>query len=272
MYEGELADNGVTFLPGVLGDEFLNAFRAEYDYLDANLNGVDETTKEPLVVFWRHVEGEQKRTVALTRCEVLKGFIFDSLPGILAKAFPSIRRLQLLECIVFNKPPIISNTLNWHQDVAYFPLKPNNQIAVWFPLDFVNRKRGAMQYALGSHKAGAMGSTNLHSRKPFDGETRPLIPEDPALAGYEVKTFEMSPNDLLVHDGYTWHQSGPNTEPGHTRRGISIRFITTEAVFDPRPGQGAAFTKQINVSTGELLPDCSAFPVVFGQQITGTAT
>ena len=43
----------------------------------------------------------------------------------------------------------------------------------------------------------------------------------------------MRPTDLLVHDGYTWHQSGPNVEEGHTRKGVSIRFVTTEATFDP---------------------------------------
>ena len=147
--------------------------------------------------------------------------------------------------------------------MAYFPLKPNNQIAVWFPLDFVNIDRGAMQYAIGSHKAGAMGSTNLHTREPFDGEVRPLIPDNPEDAGYKVRIFEMTPRDLLVHDGYTWHQSGPNIEEGHTRRGVSIRFITNEARFDPRPGQGAAFTKQISVAPGDILPDCSTFPVVY---------
>lgn len=262
MYEKQLERDGVIFLRRVLDDDTLDAIRAGYDALDASLTGMDETTQEPLVVFWCHVEGEQKRTVGLEHFPALKAFIFDSLPGIISETLPSVRRLQLLECIIFNKPPLISNILNWHQDVAYFPLKPNNQIAVWFPLEYVNTERGAMQYALGSHKAGAKGSTNLHTRVPFDGENRPLIPRDPAQAGYEVKTFEMTPNDLILHDGYTWHQSGPNIEAGHTRRGVSIRFITEEAVFDPRPGQGAAFTKQIKVAPGEFLPDCSAFPVV----------
>ena len=60
--------------------------------------------------------------------------------------------MQLLETIIFNKPYETSNTLHWHQDVAYFPLKPNNQIAVWFPLDEVDREAGALNYAIGSHK------------------------------------------------------------------------------------------------------------------------
>ena len=45
-------------------------------------------------------------------------------------------------------------SLHWHQDVAYFPLKPNNQIAVWFPLEAVDKEAGALNYAIGSHKEG----------------------------------------------------------------------------------------------------------------------
>ena len=35
--------------------------------------------------------------------------------------------------------------------------------------------------------------------------------------------------------------------------GVSVRFIIEAACFDPRPGQGAAFTKQIDVSKGEEI-------------------
>ena len=90
----------------------------------------------------------------------------------------------MLEPIIFNKPYEVSNTLHWHQDVAYFPLKPNNQIAVWFPLEAVDcRSEDARNYAIGSHKEGIKGSTDLHTRKPFDNENRDLIPQDPAKVG-----------------------------------------------------------------------------------------
>ena len=168
--EQQLASDGVVLLENVLSQAFIDSFSAEYAKFDATLSG-EEKTKDPLVVFWKHVEGEQKRTVSLKKCSVLESFILNDLVKILTSQFPKIGRLQLLECIIFNKP------------------------------------------------------------------------DDPARAGYTVQTFEMQPTDLLVHDGYTWHQSGPNVEEGHTRKGVSIRFITSEATFDPRPGQGAAFTK-----------------------------
>ena len=53
----------------------------------------------------------------------------------------------------------------------------------------------------------------------------------------------------------------PNTIEGHTRRGLSVRFITNETVFDPRPGQGAAFTKQITLEPGQTL-EGAPFPLL----------
>ena len=167
----------------------------------------------------------------------------------------------MLETIIFNKPYEVSNTLHWHQDVAYFPLKPNNQIAVWFPLEAVDKEAGALNYAIGSHKDGIKGSTDLHTRKPFDDENRDLIPQDPEKEGYEVRCMEMNNTDMVCHNGYTWHYSGPNKKKNYVRKGISVRFITEKSVFDPRPGQGAAFTKQINLKAGDPF-EGSPFPVL----------
>ena len=108
---------------------------------------------EPIVVFWTHVKGAQKRILKLKDFTSLNNLITNHLvPLLRAELGARANRLQLLETIIFNKPPTKDNTLHWHQDVAYFLLKPNNQIAVWFPLEIVTVERGAMNYAMGSHK------------------------------------------------------------------------------------------------------------------------
>ena len=84
---------------------------------------------------------------------------------------------------------------------------------------------GALNYALGSHKHGLKGSTDLHTRKEYDDNERELIPEDPEKSGFKVKCMEMNPTDMVVHDGYTWHYSGPNLKENTERRGLSVRFI-----------------------------------------------
>jgi len=249
-----LFENGVTLLKGVIQDDIIDAVRHRYDTLDSSVTNTEIPTDRPAIVLWKHVVGEQKRITSFEDFTPLWKLIKDHIVPKLRENFPlETARLQLLETIIFNKPPKISNTLHWHQDVAYFPLNPNNQIAVWIPFEIVTAERGAMCYALGSHKHGIKGSTNLHTREKFTGEDRELIPDKPEAEGFTVKCMEMTPNDMLVHDGFTWHYSGPNLVDGYTRRGLSVRFIRDEAKFEPRPGQGAAFTKQIQIRPGEIL-------------------
>ena len=261
--ESRMLDNdGVVLIQDCFKSKEISNLKSEYDQWNETLSSTDIPKNEPIVVFWTHKKGEQKRILPLRSFSAMKNLIENNIvPTLREKLGERAKRLQLLETIIFNKPATKTNTLHWHQDVAYFPLKPNNQLAVWFPLEIVTEERGAMGYALGSHKLGARGSIDLHTRQVFDNEERPLIPDDPSDEGMETKIFEMSPKDMLVHDGYTWHYSGPNLVENHNRKGISVRFITDEAVFDPRPGQGAAFTKQIEINKGDKLIS-DAFPIL----------
>ena len=259
-FKNQLDNDGVVLIKDVWKKNDIEEISHEYDQLDKNLTNREIVKDKPIIVFWKHVVGEQKRICTFEQFPSLWKFINK-------KIVPKVREilgndkayLQLLETIIFNKPYETSNTLHWHQDVAYFPLKPNNQIAVWFPLEKVDKEAGALNYAIGSHKEGVKGSTDLHSRKPFDNENRELIPLDPEKEGYEVRCMEMNNTDMLCHDGYTWHYSGPNKKANYVRKGFSVRFITEKAVFDPRPGQGAAFTKQLDLKAGDNF-EGSPFP------------
>jgi len=254
--------DGVVLLKDCLPKDLITKVSSEYFNLDKNLQNREIYKDRPLIVFWRHVVGEQKRICGFEDFPALWEIMTDAIIPKLRRIFKGkIDKIQLLETIIFNKPYENSNILHWHQDVAYFPLKPNNQIAIWFPLESVTKLSGALHYALGSHKEGAKGSTDLHTRKKYDNEDRDLIPKDPAKAGYTVKCMEMNNTDMVIHDGYTWHYSPPNKQKNYTRIGFSIRFITHDATYDPRPGQAAAFTKQIDFKKGELFQG-KPFPVL----------
>lgn len=257
-----LDKDGVVLCKDAISEDIMKDVHKEYNSVEDSLENEEIFKDKPLIVFWKHVEGAKKKIATFDQMPKLWNLINMHIVPFLRNSLQErATRLQLLETIVFNKPPMISNTLNWHQDVSYFPMKPNNQIAVWIPFEYVNEKRGAMVYALKSHKEGMMGSTNLHTREKFDNEDRPIIPDNPEEHGFEVKRMDMSCKDILIHDGYTWHYSLPNIEEGYTRKGLSVRFITDEAVFDPRPGQGAAFTKQIQIDSGEIIQG-EPFPIL----------
>ncbi|ABM79071.1 Hypothetical protein P9303_23361 [Prochlorococcus marinus str. MIT 9303] len=257
--------NGVVKIDHMFSREEINSLRLEYDSLIETRETSEIYRDEPLVVLWTHVVGAQKKTCRLSELPGFKSLIYKKIAPFIASfldANKKVELLQLLEVIVFNKPPQKSNVLNWHQDVAYFPVKPNNQVAVWFPLSDVNSEMGPMVYAHGSHKLGIKGSTNLHTREVFEGEDRELIPDNPQDIGLEVQEYPLTQEQMLIHDGYTWHYSKPNRSENSQRMGVSVRFLTETVVFDPRPGQGAAFTKQIDVKPGDKI-ESPCFPIVW---------
>jgi len=260
-------ENGVVKIEKFFSRKEIDVLKDEYFAIINNRSTAEIYKDEPLVVLWTHVPGAQKATCKLSELPSFSELINRRIVPFLADFIDQTSfgrlpvQLQLLETIVFNKPPQKGTTLNWHQDVAYFPVEPNNQVAVWFPLSDVDSLMGPMVYAHGSHKLGIKGSTNLHTREAFEGETRDLIPEDPGSIGLEVREYPLTQEEMLIHDGYTWHYSKPNVSTSR-RMGVSVRFLTQPVVFDPRPGQGAAFTKQIEVEKGDRI-ESPAFPVLW---------
>ena len=206
----ELDKDGVSLIRNCLDLGLLDALRTEYDEHDEKLDSAEIPKDKPIVVFWTHVQGKQKRILELENFPSLQAMIVEQIvPLLRTRLGKRANRLQLLETIIFNKPPTQNNALHWHQDVAYFPLKPNNQIAVWFPLEIVTAERGALCYAIGSHKDGAKGSTDLHTRKVFDNEDRPTIPEHPADQALEVRPKEKPPPKKEIKHRYKRQNPAP---------------------------------------------------------------
>ena len=249
----QFEEEGVLLLPRRLSGLLVQLLRKEYEETTPDLAEIPK--HQPIVVFWTHRPGEKKKLKLLEDMPHLK--TFASQMASLVRPLVS-GELRLLETVVFNKPPKASTTLHWHQDVSYFPFDPNNQIAVWLPFDKVTKDSGAMIYALGSHLKPLMASVDLHTNKPYAGETREQIPENPPNA----QVMEMEVGDVLIHDGRTWHTSGPNIVEGAKRRGLSMRFLVGDTYYHPRPGSAAAFMKQIDdIPVGAKIED-PAFPVL----------
>jgi ectoine hydroxylase-related dioxygenase (phytanoyl-CoA dioxygenase family) len=254
----EFDKEGVVFLPECLDQDLLSDVIKEYEQVESSLTNQEIPRSTPIVVFWTHVIGQTKRIAELNTMPQLSRLV-DQISNDI-KVYAKGDKIRLLETIIFNKPPKESNVLRWHQDVSYFPFEPNNQIVVWIPFDIVTRDSGALLYAKKSHKAGLMGSTNLHTGEAFENEDRPLIVDDPEAAGYEIFCAESKPGDMAFHSGLTWHMSGPNTVEGRQRRGLSLRFLVGDTYYKPRDGSAASFIKQIYVEPGDMIDD-PAFPV-----------
>lgn len=162
---------------------------------------------------------------------------------------------------VWVKPPG-AGPLSFHRDTTYFDFKPKEVATVWFALDNTFPIEGSsvdvgpLEYCAGSHRWGfaRRGSVNQF----FDPDYHCMLRD---AAAKEASTLEerdstaAQPNSSLhgawlttqnlaitrvnveaggfsVHDGNTWHGSGPNTSPSQFRRGIGLHYIPGDAIFD----------------------------------------
>jgi ectoine hydroxylase-related dioxygenase (phytanoyl-CoA dioxygenase family) len=264
----EYQENGVVLLKDCIDEKLIDKVRDKWMDLDLRITTHISPNEKPRIALWRHVSGEEQRFCDFDDYPEAWELIEKNIAPVIRNHFASDDgtklRLQLLETIVFNKPPEIGKFLSWHQDASYYPITPNVQIATWIPFEPVIKDSGALVYALKTHKGELRATVDLYKNTPFENETRELIPVDPAEHGYELACMEMDQKDMILHDGYVWHYSGPNVTKDRQRRGLSVRFIVDEAIFSPRPnstGEEKAFDAQISIKPGDLFQG-KPFPLV----------
>lgn len=265
----EYLDDGVTMIKKCIDAARIEQTSTKYDYLDQTLTCQETPRDQPRIAFWLHVKGNKvTRFCGYDEYPEAWNLMIENVVPVIRQHFTNDDgtplRLQLLETIVFNKPPEVGALLQWHQDASYYPLKPNNQVAVWIPFEPVTKDSGALVYAKKTHKGELRATVDLYSNAPFSNESRALIPVDPESEGYELRLMEMDQHDMILHDGYIWHYSGPNVTHDKQRRGLSLRFVVEEAVFAPRPdglNEAQAFDAQSDIKPGDIFQG-SAFPMV----------
>lgn len=148
--------------------------------------------------------------------------------------------LYVLNVQLFEKHPKISKPTRWHQDQAYFKVKPANAITFWISLDVIGPTNGPISYILGSHKH----SNLLHDRYSKDTTFRvrsgvpglSLCVHDPQKElGDTIKEvpFYTEPGDVLAHHCLTLHQADKNRSEHLRRRAIGVVFIPSCCEVDP---------------------------------------
>jgi ectoine hydroxylase-related dioxygenase (phytanoyl-CoA dioxygenase family) len=150
----------------------------------------------------------------------------------------------------------------WHQDAPYFPIRGRQCASIWIALDPVTRANGAVEYVRGSHRWGA-----YYAPQAFAGDDRyknEALAKAPDIeanrADYDIASWEMAPGDVTVHDVLTLHGAPGNTTSASRRRGLSLRFIGDDIVYDTRPG----IPPSMMASLATLAPG-----LALGQRYTG---
>jgi phytanoyl-CoA hydroxylase len=117
------------------------------------------------------------------------------------------------------KPPVQGSVVEWHQDLAYYPLTNTDSLAVLFYLDDADRRNGCLQVIPGVHCNGILNHTD---RGYFQGRITEPIDESLAVA------LEAAAGTAIFLHGLTPHASAPNTSQ-RARRTLILGYRAADA-------------------------------------------
>ena len=128
---------------------------------------------------------------------------------------------------LFCKPAAVGMEIPWHQDGAYWPIRPLANISAWIAIDRVRRENACLRVIPGSHLNG-LKPHQIDSRKNLALD-RTVNPEH--LNKEEAVDIELDPGELVFFDVYLMHGSNANTS-GERRAGLVYRYMPSTSLFD----------------------------------------
>ncbi|MEU2061854.1 phytanoyl-CoA dioxygenase family protein [Streptomyces sp. NPDC013455] len=127
------------------------------------------------------------------------------------------------------KPPHDGRPVLWHQDGAYWKLKPMEALTVWAAIDESTTENGCLRIIPGSHELPIHAPTvRTDVANMLYSQTREEIVRDwTEKAG--VVDIELQPGDVSIHHPNILHCSEANTSPKR-RCGLDIGYIATSTL------------------------------------------
>lgn len=117
------------------------------------------------------------------------------------------------------KPPAIGSVVEWHQDLAYYPLTNQDSLAVLFYLDDADRTNGCLQVIPAAHRGRLLD----HTRDGiFQGRITELVDQSRAVP------LEGKAGTAIFMNGMTPHSSAPNSS-SRPRRTLILSYRAADA-------------------------------------------
>lgn len=256
---GELIPPAVAAL---LAERLERVLRGEYD------KGVppDKRPKVPKGAGTLGFSGERRGQKTLQIINIWKS---DKAFAALARS-PTLGRLvaqlagwpsgaRLAQDQVWAKPPG-APPLVFHRDSPYFDFAPADVVTVWVALDEMVPELGPLEYVRGSHRWGEGRSGS--AAQFFDSDRLALVRSAAQREGIEpdaipelvVSMAHTAAGGASIHDGRTWHGSGPNDSRNAPRRGLGLHFVPACATFAPGVELGKLWAP-LKRPDSDALPD-----------------
>jgi len=124
----------------------------------------------------------------------------------------------------FPKFPRDRSYVSWHQDAAYWGLRPPLVTTAWISLTPSTRANGCLQVLPGSHRGELMPQNETFAPDNMLSRGQEIAVEiDPA----KTVSLELNPGEFSLHHIGIAHGSGPNTSDS-ARIGLAVRYIAPQ--------------------------------------------
>jgi ectoine hydroxylase-related dioxygenase (phytanoyl-CoA dioxygenase family) len=232
--------DGFVHLPGLLDAEAVERLRGRFEPL---FKGEFDTGVWPDEWHWRegmslpdvtrHMANAWKSDNAVAR------HALSPRLGALAAELMGWPGTRLGQDTIWWKTPL-AKEIALHQDCTYISyLDPPEMATCWTALDDTFADAGTIEYVPGSHRWPLI--PDIGEFHAPDRDYRARMRDSARAAGLEppepVK-LEVRAGDAVIHDGRTWHGSGPNRRADRMRRSIGVHLLSSETRFRP---EGAGY-------------------------------
>jgi phytanoyl-CoA hydroxylase len=153
--------------------------------------------------------------------------------------------LDLLRSAAMLKPPRVGSEKKFHQDAAYYPIRPRDHVTVWIAIDEATTENGCMRVVPGAHTDG------LIDHEALEYETDITITEG-EYGLDDTVPLPMSPGSVLFQHCLLPHYTAPNTTD-EWRRAFILAYMRSRSRFtDDEPPE---WVESLHVA-GEEFPGC----------------
>ena len=138
---------------------------------------------------------------------------------------------RMFQDMALMKPPGGGREKPWHQDKAYFQIKPDSPVVgVWVALDAATPENGCMHVIPGSHRDGPAVHFKRRDWQLCDTSVE---------SGRDVMV-PLAPGGLLLFDGLI-HHGTPTNHTDQRRRAVQFHYCGANAIWTDEDARLAVF-------------------------------
>ena len=133
---------------------------------------------------------------------------------------------------IFGKPAHGGKATPWHQDGAYYPIRPLETLSIWIALDDAVPDNGCMRFIPGSHKDRKIFS---HHWEEDQDLTINRVCDSEHFDEASARDLVLAAGQISFHDVYIIHSSRANPS-GRRRAALVGRFMPGHCHYDHELG------------------------------------